>query len=105
MKEFNILTYILDHQSTSDERTQIRQLLGDLPGIEVVYFKGNEINVKYSAFKIAKEYIIEILENNGYKKARSKKKGIFQRFLDKLIKTNKKEFGNKKLDCCDLNYH
>lgn len=103
MKEFNILTYILDHQPTSDERMQIRNLLKDLPGIEEIYFEGNKIKVKYSAFKIAKEYIVEILENSGFKKAQPQKKSVFQRFLDKLIKTNKKEFGNKTLDCCDLN--
>lgn len=103
MKEFNVLTYILEYQPNSDEKSQIRNLFEDLPGIEEIYFKGNEIKVKYSAFKIAKEYIIEILENNGFKKVKPKKKGVFQRFLDKLIKTNKDEFGNKKLDCCDLN--
>ena len=103
MKEFNILTYILDHQPISDERTQIRNILENLPGIEEIYFKGYEIKIKYSAYKIVKEYIIEILENNGFKKVQSNKKGIFQRFLDKLIKTNKKVFGNKKLGCCDLN--
>lgn len=103
MKEFNMFSYILDQQATSDERGQVRNLLEDLPGIEEIYFKGNEIKIKYSAFKIAKEYIIEVLENNGFRRAKPKKKGVFQRFLDKLIKTNKDEFGNKKLDCCDLN--
>jgi len=102
MKEFNILTYILDHQPNSDERMQIRNLLNDLPGIKEIYFEDNEIKIEYSAFKIAREYICKTLLNNGFKTAQPKKKNKFLRFLDKLIKTNKDKYGNKKLDCCDL---
>lgn len=32
-----------------------------------------------------------------------KKNNWFENFLDKLIKVNKEEYGNKTLDCCELN--
>ncbi|MFO8235691.1 MAG: LDCC motif putative metal-binding protein [Bacteroidales bacterium] len=101
MQEFDLFSYILDHKPSSGERAKIRNLLEDLPGIGEVYFLEEEIKIEYSSFKIAKEYIEEILGNNGLQKSRPKKKGIFQRFITKLIKTNEDEFGNKKLNCCD----
>ncbi|WP_099191820.1 LDCC motif putative metal-binding protein [Tepidibacter mesophilus] len=30
-------------------------------------------------------------------------KKLFEKFLKKLEKANKENFGNTKLDCCDLN--
>ncbi len=28
---------------------------------------------------------------------------LWKKFIEKLAKTNEKEFGKDKLDCCDLN--
>jgi hypothetical protein len=30
-------------------------------------------------------------------------KGFFARYLDRMIDSNKKSFGDGRLDCCDLN--
>ncbi|WP_165442863.1 LDCC motif putative metal-binding protein [Senegalia massiliensis] len=32
-----------------------------------------------------------------------KKKNIFQKFIEKLADTNKKDFGSGRMDCCELN--
>jgi hypothetical protein len=103
MKEFNYFTYPLEYQPTSGERNKVKELLNELPGIEEIYFESNYIKIKHAVFKIAKDYIEEVLEANGFRKFRPKKESVFKRFINKLIKTNKDEFGDKKLDCCDLN--
>lgn len=103
MEEYDILTYKLEHFPGREERSQIKSLLGTHHGIEEIYFENVYLHVRYSVFKIAPEYIKEILSSNGYNEEQPAKEGLFKRFINKLIKTNKDEFGDKKLDCCDLN--
>lgn len=90
----------------------IKNLLIDIEGVhcvEVSLEKG-EILVKGSC---PSEEIKRSIEGEGYKvvsvedieecqPAESEKKGIFSRFLKKLGESNKKNFGDKKIDCCSI---
>lgn len=77
-----------------------------IDGIESCTVSKTDISVELMTLKLAPESVSEMILNLGYpvKTERSKKPGLFKRFLDNLAKSNKESFGSKKLDCCDLKH-
>ncbi len=74
-----------------------------LDGIESININTDFIEVQYLAYKIADNAIKETICSLGYElKSSNEKKGILQKFITRLSDSNKKAYGNKRLDCCDI---
>ena len=46
--------------------------------------------------------VVSVVEVEIQKNPENKKKGFFARLLDKIESSNSKSFGDKRLDCCNL---
>ena len=54
---------------------------------------------------ISMENIECLFEQSGYPIEKpEKKRGRWNRFLERIIDSNEKSFGTRKLDCCTMNY-
>lgn len=92
---------------------KIEEILKALNGIEkvttsleekAVYVSGNLDNqtlketIEFQGYEVISINEFEILENAEEKQ----KKSFFAKLLSKIESSNSKSFGNKKLDCCNL---
>jgi len=81
----------------------LRTELLKLEGIESVNINTDLIEVQYLTYKLAANAIKETICSLGYDlKSSDEKKGILQKFITRLSNSNKKVYGNKRLDCCDI---
>ncbi len=93
--------------------------LEQIPGKEELKFlKGlkesregiTDITCDYSTLRVAfQPYLLSrntiedwIVESGIQLKKHAVKKGFISRFIDRLAEKNEKQFGGKRLDCCDL---
>ena len=59
--------------------------------------------VEYIPQLVSVDYMEEIINGAGYQVLKKpERKGFFGRFLDRMIASNEKNFGNQRLDCCSL---
>ncbi len=91
---------------------KIEETLKALMGIEMVTTsleKGEVYITGTSDDSVIKESIeaqgyevVSVVEVEIQKSPENKKKGFFARLLDKIESSNSKSFGDKRLDCCNL---
>lgn len=74
-------------------------------GILNVEFDKQSLSIDYNPYLISKKEIIFELETAGIHIATSepKQKG-FKKWISNLALQNKKNLGNQRLDCCDMNH-
>lgn len=90
---------------TEEEIDQMKKVCSQIQGIIAFKVDKTEIWVEYFRHLQNFDGIKELLKKAGFPLAKpQKKEGFFTRFLKKLAKDNKEEFGSKALDCCDLNH-
>lgn len=73
-----------------------------IAGIEDLKVQVGKASLSFDANVISMNSIQGLIESAGYSIAKPKKKGFVNRFIDGLIESNKKEFGSKRLGCCNL---
>lgn len=80
--------------------------LREIEGVEEIKITQKGIGIKFNRYLISRSGIIKVMKELGFSiVSDNKKTGRFGSFINKLAKSNKKSFGNQKLDCCDLNKH
>ena len=78
--------------------------LQSLTGVEEASVQGSLLTVHYVAELTSGEAIKREIGRLGYDVAvPEKRRGMFNRFLDRMIESNRKSFGNETLDCCTIN--
>ncbi|MCF6183878.1 MAG: hypothetical protein L3J56_04480 [Bacteroidales bacterium] len=99
------LKFISGSDKTEDKHNNVEILLSDLQGIKKVTKQGTTVSVEFNSYVLSESVLIELLKENGYEseKLMQNKKGFFAKWLEKTAKTNKENFGNNRLECCDLN--
>ncbi|MBN2481537.1 MAG: hypothetical protein JXB19_07350 [Bacteroidales bacterium] len=107
MEQFNkTITYRFNKDLNKDEIQDLQERLKKVEGILSLEISSALIRIEYDTLCLAAKYIKEEMNNLGYpvKEIREKRRGILSRFIKNLADTNRKIYGNKKLDCCDLNH-
>jgi len=80
----------------------LQSRLTSVEGIDSCDISTSSISIDYNTLTITCAYIKELINFMGYIVKEEKKPGRFKRFITFLAKGNRKTFGNKKLDCCEL---
>ena len=81
----------------------VREALGAERGVEMIDVSVGRAQVGFVPQIVSKAYIESLIEQQGYQiKREVEKKGVFGRFIDRMIASNQKNFGNDRLDCCNL---
>ena len=86
------------------EAEEIEASLSKIEGIENLSIENGAVEISYYP-QIVSLHIIrtEIIKAGIILTDTRKSKGVVGRFIDRLAESNKKNFGSKPLDCCDLN--
>lgn len=80
----------------------VRSTLAAIPGIVSTDVIIGEARVSHVPQLVSIEHIEKLIEDAGYAVRRQERKGPVRRFIDRMIKSNQKAFGNERLDCCNL---
>ena len=88
---------------SSNEIQSLSLLLNSKPGISNTNYANTLISLDYNSYLISEENIIKLININGIVFSSPKKPGLFNRWLQKLEKSNKENFGDQRLGCCNLN--
>jgi len=110
MEEYTTISHYLYEGRPEKEAIDhlIEKLLTDNNIIDVNTDDGS-ISIEYYQQLTSSENLQLLIENSGIKlnhkqeeKERVYEKNPIKRFLNRMAESNEKNFGNKKLDCCDL---
>lgn len=87
---------------TTNEINSFKSLIMESKGVITADVSSTKISVEYYSHLTNAESLLLNLNSKGFKLAPKKRMNLFSRFINKLAKNNKKTYGNKRLDCCDL---
>lgn len=81
----------------------IRNALESEEGVQYAHVTFGKAQVRYLPYVITIEYLREKIEDSGYTiHSGATRKGFFGRYIDKMIASNQKNYGDQRLDCCSL---
>ena len=82
---------------------KVKEALEAEGGVEIVNVSVGKAQVGYIPQVVSETYIESLIEQQGFTIKRDvEKKGVVGRFIDRMIASNQTNFGNERLDCCDL---
>ncbi|MCF8219212.1 MAG: hypothetical protein K9I29_09175 [Bacteroidales bacterium] len=93
-----------DQKLTKGPHISVKQTLNNINGVNHVAEDPDGLTVSYNPYSLSDSILIQEMKKMGFltvEEAESKK-GFIARWLDKMAKINKKNFGDKPLDCCEL---
>ena len=90
-----------DPISNQDAR-RIREALDQVEGAELYGIAGAVVTVDRDPALVSERMIVQMIDRLGIRRRMPKKEGRFARRLRMMAENNKKQFGNGRLDCCDL---
>lgn len=88
---------------TELRRKELETDLLKLEGVEKLSFEKETIKVSFYAQLISTYLIKTVIEKTGIALGKYGKPKVLDRFINRLIESNRKNFGSASLDCCDLN--
>ena len=81
----------------------VKTALSGVDGIDYFKVALGKAQVSFLPQLVSIAYIEKLIDESGYSVRRNAtRKGFFGRFIDRMIESNEKNFGNKRLDCCNL---
>jgi hypothetical protein len=90
-------------KSSDRKDRELESILSSLQGVESLRFDKDRIHISFYPQLISLQTIKTEIEKAGMAPEPKRRKGFFARYLDRMIESNRKSFGNGRLDCCDLN--
>jgi len=97
------LKFIPSEGNLKFSNDQFELILLNMEGIRKVTRLGNKLSIEFNTYIHSEYAMIELMKDNGYDPVTvEEKKGFFSKWLDKMAKNNKENFGGNRLDCCDL---
>ena len=81
----------------------VKDSLLSIDGVDFVAVDVGKADVRFLP-QLASEAELEqaISESGYYVRKHAERKGFFRRYIDRMIESNQKNFGNTRLDCCNL---
>ena len=96
--------YELEGLDVDASLSRLKISLEDIDGVEKLVLAEGKITISYYPDLLSLATIRHQIESLGFKiKIKKDKRNPFNRFVDRLIESNKKSFGSETLDCCNLN--
>jgi hypothetical protein len=97
----NILVKQGENIRNTDLRWGVKKIK-ELPGVNTISVENKRLSIQYDPYSVGKSELTLQLEKLGFKPVKEAKKGFWARWIDKLAKDNQKNFGNQRLDCCNI---
>ena len=81
----------------------VQTAIESIEGVDSADVTAGGAEVRFLPQLVTQTYIEGVIDEAGYPVQKSvPKKGFFGRFLERMIESNEKNFGNERLDCCKL---
>jgi hypothetical protein len=83
--------------------TSIEKLSSNLnqeQGIEGFRVSNDGIYIEYNSYIYTRTGILNFLSNLGFRLKKNRKTSIIKRQIEAIARSNYKQYGNRKLDCC-----
>lgn len=90
-----------DNIRNTDLRWGVKKIK-ELPGVNTISVENKRLSIQFDPNSIEKSELVGQLEELGFKPVKEAKKGFWARWIDRLAKDNKKNFGSQRLDCCNI---
>ena len=81
----------------------IDEKVNNMKDVELLKWHPDYFKVSYYPYEYSEAELIEEFRSTGIEIKKRQKENWINRLLHKIIKENKRSFGENKLDCCDLN--
>ncbi|NOZ48107.1 MAG: hypothetical protein GXO79_15220 [Chlorobi bacterium] len=105
MEEYKSTVFYLEKPLLETEKQKIKVLIEKTEGIQSFNITNELISLNYNSFILSKNFLQQLFSKSGILfKTENEKPGFFTRIIQNMINENKQAYGNKKLDCCDLNH-
>jgi len=89
---------------TRSETEHLQELIQDQDGIISINLKQDGLSVEFYGHIVSELYIMELLKKGNFPFAPEPRKSRIKRFIENLAETNRKTYGDQRLDCCGLNH-
>ena len=81
----------------------VRTSLLSMDGIDFAAVTVGKVEVRFLPQLVSEAEIEQAIADSGYPvRKQAERKGFFKRYIDRIIESNQKNFGNERLDCCNL---
>lgn len=101
MKDYMHTSYLKSSELLNDDEIErLSALLEHNKEIENFRISSGGVYLEYNAYLYSQIQIEEILLKTGFRKKKDRRLGFVRRQIRKLAESNKKTYGNQKLDCC-----
>ena len=97
---FKTCYYKSAHFLAAKTQKRFRSLFENEQGIEKAEISPEGIRVEYNMYIYSEQKIAEFLSNNGFIQMKKQKPGFIQRQIRFIARSNYKNYGNRKPDCC-----
>lgn len=93
-----------DQGSTKESHKSVKQSINNMNGVNHVAEDQDVLTISYNPYSVSDTILIQQMKKMGFLTVEEaeNKKGFIARWLDKMAKVNRKNFGDKRLDCCEL---
>lgn len=98
----NTYKFTLAEERDDEKLESICRMFLQEHGVEDVKKNGASLSITFNELILSKHYFEHTLDEYGLL-VHKQKKGFLSRFIEKLGKSNSRQFGSKRLDCCDVN--
>lgn len=88
------------HPLSDSEKRLFTSLFANDNGVVKVSVSDDEVMIEYNRYFLTGQQIAEILTRNGFIIMKKRRPGFIQRQIEHLAKSNYKNFGSGKPDCC-----
>jgi hypothetical protein len=88
------------HPLSASDKRFFTSLFAQDKGVVKVTVSEDEVIIEYNRYLLTGQQIAELLVRNGYTIMKKRKQGFIQRQIEYLAKSNRKNFGSGKPDCC-----
>ena len=81
----------------------VKDSLLSIDGVDFVAVDVGEAEVRFLPQLASESELEQAIFDSGYSvRKHAERKGFFRRYIDRMIESNQKNFGNERLDCCNL---
>ena len=105
MENINITKVYKTTDNLSEDFIQkIKDHFNGLADLKILDFQSSHITLEFNPYIYSEAFLLSEVRKIGFTmRPERKRRNIFMEIIENLIKDNKKSFGNKRMNCCDLN--
>lgn len=88
---------------TGKDQRKFMKIIPNDEDFKIINLTATGITIEFNTYLYSDASIASLLEDEGFTIMKKKKPGFLRKKIEALTESNKKNFSNKKLECCNLN--